>query len=170
MSAKTPDPRLCTTQDLIGVNRVITAGIEGWNLSERVKRLSLPLYQYRPEDLDHLRIMVMEADDAVVAVAAWEPAPQEQVPGGKHALLLHGLYVHPDTQRKGLGRRLLMTCAETARAQGFDGVLVKAQQDSAGFFEACRLQKLPVEQQQRDYQHRYWLPTDSQAMVSPPAG
>jgi len=44
-----------------------------------------------------------------------------------------------------------------ARAQGCDGVLVKAQADAEGFFGSQGLQKLPVLQPNRDYPHRYWL-------------
>lgn len=89
MTDRTSAPRRCTTRDLAEVNRVIGSGIDGWDLSERVKRLSLPLYQYQPEDLDHLHLIVIEAGNRVVAVAAWEPAPQEQVPAGQQGLLLH---------------------------------------------------------------------------------
>ena len=52
---------------------------------------------------------------------------------------------------------MLTAAATAARAQGCDGVLVKAQADAEGFFGSQGLQKLPVLQPDRDYPHRYWL-------------
>jgi hypothetical protein len=45
-----------------------------------------------------------------------------------------------------------------AQAQGFDGLLVKAQQDASGFFRAMGMQRLPVEDPARQYANRFWKP------------
>jgi len=92
-----------------------------------------------------------------VGVAAWEAAVERDCPRGRRGLQLHGIYVTPDQQRRGIGARLLSAVAMAARAQGCDGVLVKAQADAEGFFGSQGLQKLPVLQPNRDYPHRYWL-------------
>lgn len=146
--------------DLDAINRIITRAIGTWNVSERVKRLSLPIYHYQGEDLDHLELLLVMDDDRPVAIAAWEPAEAAQLPAGKTGLLLHGLYVDPDVARGGIGSRLLNACRDAAVEQGFGGVLVKATRDAVGFFERSGLIRLPVIREGRDYDLRYWLPID----------
>jgi len=146
--------------DLPAVNGVIERAIATWQLPERVKRLSLPSYRYHAHDLAHLHLVVAEDDEhTLVGVAAWEPANPRDLPAGKRGLLLHGLYVDPAHQHRGGGSQLLDAAAAAARAQGFDGVLVKAQANANGFFEARGLQQLPVEDPARHYPHRFWLAT-----------
>jgi GNAT superfamily N-acetyltransferase len=72
-------------------------------------------------------------------------------------LLLHGLYVDPVHQHRGLGSQLLDAAASAARAQELDGVLVKAQAAALKFFKSRGLHALPVEDPARDYPHRFWL-------------
>jgi GNAT superfamily N-acetyltransferase len=70
---------------------------------------------------------------------------------------LHGLYVDPAHQRRGVGSRLLDAAATAARAQDLDGVLVKAQAAAVAFFKSRGCSALPVEDPARDYPHRFWL-------------
>ncbi|OHE61676.1 MAG: GNAT family N-acetyltransferase [Thiobacillus sp. GWE1_62_9] len=150
--------RQAHADDLPAINGVIERAIATWQLPERVKRLSLPSYRYHAHDLVHLHLVVAEdAGHALVGVAAWEPARQRDLPAGMSGLLLHGLYVDPVHQHRGVGSRLLDAAAEAARAQGLAGVLVKSQADASGFFEARGLQRIPVEDPARDYPHRFWL-------------
>jgi GNAT superfamily N-acetyltransferase len=96
-----------------------------------VKRLALPSYRYHGQDLEHLRILVAEEDAAALAgVAAWEPSEARDCPQGRRGLLLHGLYVDPDRQGRGLGTPLLGAAATAARGLGYDGLLVKAKADA----------------------------------------
>jgi N-acetylglutamate synthase-like GNAT family acetyltransferase len=151
--------RQANADDLPAINAVVECAIATWQLPERVKRLSLPSYRYHAHDLVHLHLVVAEdADHALVGVSAWEPANPRDLPSGKTGLLLHGLYVDPAHQHRGVGSQLLDATAAAARAQGVDGVLVKAQADANGFFEARGLQRLPVEDAARHYPHRFWLP------------
>lgn len=151
--------RQAHADDLPAINGVVERAIATWQLPERVKRLSLPSYRYHAHDLVHLHLVVAEnADHALVGVAAWEPANPRDLPAGKHGLLLHGLYVDPAHQHRGVGGQLLDAAAAAARTQGLHGVLVKAQADANGFFEARGLQRLPVEDAARHYPHRFWLP------------
>jgi len=147
-----------TPQDLPAINAVIEAAVMGWQLPERVKRLSLPSYRYDAADLQHLQMQVLRDDaSCIVAVAAWEAADPRDTPAQQAGLLLHGLYVRPDFQRQGLGKKLLQAAQQAALAGGYAGLLVKAQADAENFFAACGLVKLPVEDAARDYAHRYWL-------------
>jgi len=123
-----------------------------------VKRLALPTYRYTGHDLRHLHIVLAEDSAAgVIGIAAWEAAAARDCPQGLSGLLLHGLYVDPEQQRRGTGTRLLAAAAAAAREQGFDGLLVKAQADAEGFFRAQGLERLAVADAGRDYPHRFRL-------------
>lgn len=144
--------------DLDRINVLIGRAVMTWALPERVKRLALPIYHYDPQDMEHLRILVAEEGSAaLIGVAAWEPAEASDCPQGRRWLLLHGLYVDPEHQGLGLGSRLLAAAASAARDQSYDGLLVKAQADAVGFFQARGLEPLPCEDPDRDYPNRFWL-------------
>lgn len=144
--------------DLAALNGVIERAVMTWRMAERVKRLSLPSYRYQAHDLDHLHLVVAEdTSHAIVGVAAWEPATPRDLPNGQRGLLLHGLYVDPEHQYRGIGSALLDAAIMATREAGFDGLLVKAQADARGFFARRGLQHLPVEDPARDYPYRFWL-------------
>jgi N-acetylglutamate synthase-like GNAT family acetyltransferase len=143
--------------DLDSVNAIIKACITEWNLPDRVKRLSLNSYQYTVLDLEHLSAVVaVTRDNEIVGVAAWEHADTNDLPKNQHGVLLHGLYVQPRKQRRGIGKRLIKTALEDVRSQGLDGILVKAQNDAISYFQAQGFTMLPVENSERDYPHRWW--------------
>ncbi len=156
--------RQATSGDLPAINRVIDAAVMGWKLPERVKRLALPSYRYDVLDLDHLEILVADSlEDGVVAVAACEPANSADLPEGRAGLLLHGLYVDPRSQGQGVGQQLFRAVEEKLRQEGYDGLLVKAQPDATGFFQAMGMQGLESRVPARDYPYRYWKPTKTPA-------
>lgn len=160
--SETPPIQLhqATSGDLPAINQVIDAAVMGWKLPERVKRLALPSYRYDALDLDHLAILVANArEDGIVGVAACEPANPADLPEGCAGLLLHGLYVHPRSQGQGIGRQLFRAAEEQVRQGGYDGLLVKAQPDAIGFFQAMGMQGLESRVPARDYPYRYWKPT-----------
>lgn len=143
--------------DIAALNGVIERAIMAWQLPDRVKRLSLPGYRYHPHDLDHLHIVVAEDEaHAIVGVAAWEAANPRNVPAGRRGLLLHGIYVDPAKQHRGVGSRLLDAAQRAACKDGYDGLLVKAQADANAFFAARGMLRLAVENPERDYPHRWW--------------
>ena len=149
--------RQADTKDLAAINEIIDAAIMTWDLPERVKRLSLPSYHYKQHDLEMLEIIVAEKDgQQIVGVAAWEPANTKDVPQGQRALFLHGIYVAPEHYRQGIGSQLLQAAESTALNKGYAGLLVKAQADAADFFLAHGMQPLEIENEKRDYPHRYW--------------
>lgn len=150
--------RPASKADLAAINKVIERAVNTWKLPERVKRLALPTYLYTEHDLRHLHVVLAEDSAAgVIGVAAWEAAAARDCPRGLRGLLLHGLYVDPDQQRRGTGARLLAAAAAAARENGYDGLLVKAQADAMGFFRSRGLQQLVFEDAGRDYPHRFWL-------------
>jgi predicted N-acetyltransferase YhbS len=145
--------------DLDAINRVIQAAVMTWNLSERVKRLSLPSYRYDSVDLDHLDIVVAEDDrQGILGIAAWEPVAANALPAGSEALSLHGIYVDPAHHHRGIGRRLFRAAENAVCERGLGGLLVKAQAGSTGFFTAQGMQRLPVESPQAQYASRFWKP------------
>ncbi|MEJ5209983.1 MAG: GNAT family N-acetyltransferase [Burkholderiales bacterium] len=145
-----------TEPELAAVNALIERAIAGWRLPERVRRLMLPSYCYRAADLTCLDLVAARVHGAIVGVAAWEDAPPGEPPAGARGLLLHGLYVDPPWQGRGLGRTLFEAACEAARRKGFEGVLVRARPEAAGFFAAMGGQALPVVDPARDYPHRFW--------------
>jgi len=150
--------RPATGNDLTAINAVVEAGVMGWDLPERVKRLSLDSYRYRAEDLDHLDLFVAENDEQeIIGVAALESADEKDLPQDKPGLLLHGLYVDPRYRGRGVGGQLLDHAIDLARSRNADGVLVKAQADANGFFAALGGEALEVEDPGRDYPHRWWF-------------
>lgn len=142
--------------ELTAVNALIQRAVAGWLLPERVRRLIMPSYCYHEADLTCLDLLAARVNGAIVGVAAWEDAPVRELPAGSRGLLLHGLYVDPPWQGRGVGRTLFEAACEAARRRGFDGVLVKARPEAAGFFAAMGGQALPVVDPARDYPHRFW--------------
>ena len=144
--------------DLAAINALIARAVDTWDLSARVKRSSIPLYQYHPVDFDFLSMLVApDGGERIAGVAAWEAADAREAPPGDRAALLHGIYVDPGRTGRGIGSLLLAAVADGARAAGYDGLLVRAQADAVGFFESCGLARLAAADPLADYPHRYWL-------------
>ncbi len=149
--------RAATDDDLPAINAIIEACVMGWDLPERVKRLSLDSYRYATEDLDHLALFVAtSASGDIVGVAALERADKKDLPANQTGLLLHGIYVMPGWQRSGVGKQLLARAFGEAGEQGVDGLLVKAQADANSYFASQGFIPLPVVDPGRDYPHRWW--------------
>lgn len=150
--------RTATKRDLEAINAVIEAAVMGWRLPDRIKRLALPSYRYTEVDYEHIEFVVAEiAHRGIVGVAGCEMADPGDVPG-KQALLLHGLYVQPEMQNKGIGTKLLQAVETLVSKYGCDGLLVKAQTDAVGFFEHQEMQRLETTKPQSDYTYRFWKP------------
>jgi GNAT superfamily N-acetyltransferase len=150
--------RTAAAGDLEEINRIIDACIMTWDLPDRVKRLSLSSYRYSGIDLDFLDIVVAEnLEGEILGAAAWEPADAGDTPGGTGGLLLHGIYVDPSQQRRGIGARLFSAAVETVRQRGLKGLLVKAQADANGFFTALGMQAVAHDGDPRRYANRLWM-------------
>ncbi len=157
MNAASLHLRAATLTDLDAVNRIIEAAVMTWPLSDRVKRLSLPTYKYNELDLKHLNLMVIEnREKNILGIAAWQPADIRYTPKNTSALLLHGIYVDPKYHRKGIGSLLFMAAEKAAKDHYLDGLLVKAKVGSELFYQALGMQKLDVENENREFVNRYW--------------
>ncbi|MGD8557804.1 MAG: GNAT family N-acetyltransferase [Chromatiales bacterium] len=142
--------------DLDAINRVIEKAVMNWKLPERVKRLSLPLYRYDAMDFRALEIIVAHDGRNIVGLAAWETADQDETPQKASALLLHGLYVDPAHQRKGIGQQLFRAAESAMHDQKFDGLMVKAQESADGFFLSQGMHRLDPLDPGRHYANRFW--------------
>lgn len=148
--------RPASPDDLASVNGLIHSAIMSWGIPDRVKRLSLPVYSYSLEDLQHLSMYVGQDETGIVGVTACEPAHDSETPVGKMGVLLHGIYVRPDRHRQGVGKMLLREACHHALGCSADGLLVKAHSEACGFFSAQGLRMLPVIDSDRDYPYRFW--------------
>ena len=144
-------------EDLEDINDVIEAAVMTWDIPERVIRLSLSSYRYTALDYKHLNMIVAEYErDNIIGVVAWEQADAKDAPEGKAALLLHGIYVDPTYHHRGIGRQLFQSADQAAQLHQFDGLLVKAQTSAEKFFIAQGMERLAVENVERDYANRFW--------------
>ena len=70
-------------EDIPGINTVVCAAVNAWPLSERVRRLSLPLLQYNEEDIKHYHFTgcfltaCTDTSRTLVAVVAWGVDPHQ---------------------------------------------------------------------------------------------
>ena len=145
------------TRDLPGINRVIAAAISAWTISDRVKRLALPLYYYELADLEYLQIeRAVDSLGTIVGVIAWGPAGPEDTLGREGEALLHGVYVAPAYQGRGFGKALLQHARKQAERCGYRGFIIKASKDAVRFFE--NLGGTREEHAQNQYPHLFWLP------------
>lgn len=129
--------RDATHSDLPTVNRIIAESVVSWGLPERVRRLATPSLNYSETDLQHMTVVLLtHAAHGGIGVAAWEEASRLDAPAGVRAFLLHGLYIVPDYQQRGLGTKLIELAANWIRDRGYDGIAVRAWRDSSDFFAA----------------------------------
>ena len=157
MRATDIDIRPAGQADLEAINRVIESAVMTWHLTDRVKRLSLPAYRYDCMDLVHLDIVLAEDDrQNIIGIAAWEQADAKDLPAGNRALSLHGIYVDPSYHQQGIGSKLFRVVEEAICKGGFDGLLLKAQQGSNGFFISREMQRLHVDDPLHQYENRFW--------------
>jgi GNAT superfamily N-acetyltransferase len=78
-------------------------------------------------------VFVAEADDAIVGFAAVLP----RADGDQE---LDALFVEPDQQRGGIGRKLVEHCAHVARAQGSRALHVVGNPHAEAFYASCGFQ------------------------------
>ena len=135
---KLPALRIARSEqnDLATINGIVERAVLRWPMSMRVKRRAIPLLQYDAIDMASYAFFRCELSEIIVAVIALD----FEYSGADHSgdeLLLHGIYVDPVAQGRGVGRALLDFAEHQARELNFDGVALKAERVSRGFFEQC---------------------------------
>ena len=133
---KLPAIRIARSEqnDLATINGIVERAVLRWPMSIRVKRRAIPLLQYDAIDMASYVFFRCELGDIIVAAIALD----FEYLGAHHSrndLLLHGIYVDPVAQGRGVGRALLEFAEHQAREHNFAGVALKAERVSRGFFE-----------------------------------
>ncbi len=158
--------------DIDRINSIVAAALNTWQLTKRVKRITLPLYRYHAVDLAYMKLVVAYiANEGIVGVAALEEPPVTNIRTSHSTFTLHGLYVAADRHRQGIGRRLLEMVEDIALSQGADVLLVKARPEAISFFKAGGFDELPTRDWRSDYPHqlhkRFRKPSQFDSIKSP---
>lgn len=126
-----------TTEDLAVVNEIVARALSSWQVADRVMRLAMPSLHYTAADLDHMSFVIARNTDYIpVAVAVWEVLSDSASRAPTTELLLHGLYVVPESQRCGFGACLLQHVEHVAAERGVRVITVHAWRDAESFFRA----------------------------------
>lgn len=150
-----------SASDLETANAIVTAAIETWDMPPRLRRLVAGTHQYEAGDFQTMRLFLLQMETGETAgLLAVEDYPGAEADCSGRVLLLHGLYVHPDHQRQGIGRAAVAAAKQLASENGFAGILIKAHASANAFFESLGLSRLPVRDETADYPHRFWWPVD----------
>ena len=145
--------------DLSTVNAIVDGAIDTWQLPERVRRLSAPSLRYGRVDLSHMEILLAEDETGqAVGAAALEHADAVDTPEACSALLLHGLYVTPARQRRGVGASMVCHVMGIARARGVEGVSTRVWRESEAFFVALGFAAFGDAAKASRHPRRMWKP------------
>lgn len=129
--------RKATEKDLEELNNVISGAVMQWNLPERVKRLSLSSFHYDALDLQHMDIQLATDDEQIiVGVVACE------MTDSSNEILLHGIFVRLNKQRKGVGKLLLKCVEKDLSSSMINKLLVKPQKEAMSFFRAMGFERI----------------------------
>jgi N-acetylglutamate synthase-like GNAT family acetyltransferase len=152
------DVKVATAAGLTHINSVIEAAVSHWPLAARVKRLALPSLLYDESDFQFLKVFVATQDSTVVGMAS--------IDSSKNYAQLHALYVHPDYQGIGIGKRLMTAAFAHAAELGFEEILVKAERVAASYFEQQGLTRMIVSDDEYPYQFKAHLSEDAHQTAS----
>jgi GNAT superfamily N-acetyltransferase len=143
--------------DLDAINGVVEAAVMSWPLPAKAKRRALPDLHFHPIDLDQsVLLVVIGSHRHILGVAACDPTHAVHAPAGKRALLLDGLYVHPDHHHHDIARHLLDEARVLARRHGRDGLLVRARRETEALFLGQGMVNLPSGSGTTDDSRHLW--------------
>ena len=144
-----------TPEALPAINAVLESSITAWNLSDRLYRLSVNAYRYSESDwLDHQFYGLRDQNNTLLAILVFNDDASE-LPGDRSCLQIHGLYVHSEYRRQGLGQQLIDHAMALAKSKQRDALFVKAHESAVSFFTKHAFQHIPVVDEIRDYPHRF---------------
>ncbi|MDJ0882376.1 MAG: GNAT family N-acetyltransferase [Gammaproteobacteria bacterium] len=138
--------------DLFKINAIVRSSLWGWQLPERVKKLSLSSYLYDEADLNDLSIYLMKSDNEVLGVLVLE-IPMMSCQKDRQDLSIHGLYIVPEHQRKGLGLKMLDFALNQAMDLGLSGMTVKSQKDATSFYLKAGFRLMRSYPKTREYEN-----------------
>ncbi|SRR5258708_5105285 len=133
-----PKPRLATLEDLPAIRALIPLSVRGLSTGHYSPgQIEASLRHVFGADTQLVRdgtYYVVEDDDGLLACGGWSRRRTlyggDQLKQGEdppldpatEAARIRAFFVHPRAARRGLGRRLLETCAAAARAAGFSAL------------------------------------------------
>lgn len=130
--------------DLDAINGVVEAAVMSWPLPGKQKRRALPDFHFHPIDLDQSILLVAVGSHRhILGVAACDPANSACAPAGQLALVLDGLYVHPEHEHHDIASHLLDEAMALARRHGREGLLVKTHGEGGALLHAQGLTSVP---------------------------
>ena len=126
------------------MNTVVASSITAWNLVGRLPRLSVEAYRCRESDwIVHQFYGLRDQNNTLSAILALTNDALE-LPGDLNCLRIHGLYVHANCQRQGVGQRLVDHAIYLARTRDLNAVFVKSHENAVSYFEKLEFQLIPV--------------------------
>ena len=142
-----------TSVDLPRINFVIKSAVMNWPLPDRLRKITVPVMQYREDDMAALSVLVAKLNGEILGIAAWDSEPTHPLPNGLGGLF-HGLFVLPLVQYQGIGTSLMDAVFDEARKIRTTGLLIKAQRVSRHYFEHQNL--TPLAATKDEYPWQYW--------------
>jgi GNAT superfamily N-acetyltransferase len=145
--------RQAIAADIPEIERVIRASLVGISSrtydESQVKSALIYIAHLDRELVDDGTYFVVEADGGIVACGGWSRRAKlyaGSADKGDEARLLdpatesarvRAMFVDPAFERQGLGRRILLLCEDTARAEGFRKVELMAMLSGEAMYLAC---------------------------------
>jgi N-acetylglutamate synthase-like GNAT family acetyltransferase len=117
--------RKAVVEDLNSINRVIELCLANRPVSDRIKKITLPLLLYEPIDFNYMTVCV--TGEPVIGVMGLQKIDE--------GMLLHSIYVDPYKSNKGVGSELFRQAYQLAKMNNQSRLIVKAFFESRDFFK-----------------------------------
>ncbi len=115
------------------INQILQEAVSRWRLTDRLLRLTLPLLRYQDEDFKTMSISMVAENKEPLGFVSWHhfQTTRHSTPG---SLSLHGLYIRPEAQARGIGKQLLSYAERHALSVGASLLELKAWRDAESYF------------------------------------
>ena len=122
--------------DLVAINAIIKRAVMHWPMALRVRSRVVSILQYNSLDMASYTFFSAKYDEFIMGAIALDFEYNANDRSCKE-LLLHGIYVEPAAQGRGIGRTLLDFAEGQAHEHNYNSVILRAERVSRGFFEQC---------------------------------